>query len=135
MLGDLISAHDLGSELAKQIRDDADAASDTNLKAVNAPANEAWDKASQQTIEAFNELAPQIQVTNPYHPDGRVDPTDVVHALTVYRGAMQTANLLKSHGHKDFDFAAATARAKQELKERLTRACQKTPPQKRGVTL
>jgi hypothetical protein len=129
VLGDLISAHDLGSELAKQIRDDANAGLDAHLKALNAHANEAWDKASQQTIEAFHELAPTIQVTNPYSPDGRVDPHEVTDALKTYRQAMEAANILKAHNTKDFDFPAAAARAKQELKERLTKACQKkTPP-------
>jgi hypothetical protein len=130
VLGDLISAHDLGTELARQIRDDADAASDSSNQAINGPVSDAWDKASQQTIDAFNELAPHIEVTNPYNPDGRVDPADVEYALKIYRGAMQSANLLKAQGRKDFDFDSAAARAKQELKERLTRACQKRAPQK-----
>ncbi|HEX4145626.1 MAG TPA: hypothetical protein VHY91_19125 [Pirellulales bacterium] len=129
VLGDLISFHDLGSELAKQIRDDASAASDSHLKALNAKANEAWDKASQQTIDAFNELAPTVKVTNPYSPDGYVEPKEVADAVESYRQAMQAANSLQAHKARHFDFSAAAARAKQELKERLTNACQKRAPQ------
>jgi len=135
VLGDLISAHDLGSELAKQIRDDANAGLDAHLKALNAHANEAWDKASQQTIEAFHELAPTIQVTNPYSSEGRVDPHEVADALKTYRQAMEAANLLKAHNTKDFDFPAAAARAKQELKDSLTKACQRKAPPPTRPTL
>jgi hypothetical protein len=135
VLGDLISAHDLGSELAKQIRDDANAASDAHQRALNAHANEAWDKASQQTIEAFNELAPTIQVTNQYSPDGLVDPHEVADALKTYCQAMQAANSLKAHDTKDFDFSAAAAQAKQQLKDSLTKACQKRAPRSSGSTL
>jgi hypothetical protein len=134
-LGDVISAHDLGSELAKEIRDDANAASDEHLRALNAPVDEAWDKASQQTIEAFNELVPTIKVTNSYSPEGLVDPHEVADALNTYRQAMQAANSLKANDTKDFDFSAAAAQAKQQLKDSLTKACQKRAPRHSGPTL
>jgi hypothetical protein len=41
---------------------------------------------------------------------------------------MQAANSLKAHKVKDFDFAAAAARAKQQLKDSLTNASQKKAP-------
>lgn len=136
VLGDLISAHDLGSDLAKQIRDDAEAESDAHYRALNAPVAEAWDKASQQTIETFHELAPQIQVTNVYGPNGRVDPHEVADALKDYRQQMQRADLLRVEFGDVFDFDAAASRARQELKQRLTKACQKdAPPDQRPAFL
>ena len=135
VLGDLISAHDLGSDLAKQITDEANAALDANARAINAPVAEAAQKASEQTIKAFCELAPQIQVTNPYGPNGLVDPQDVADALKLYCAAMQQANLLRSRNAPNFDFNVRAARIKQELKERLTRACQKNAPHVPGPAL
>jgi len=131
VLGDLISAHDLGSDLAKEIMDDANASLKATEKAVNDPIAEAWDEASKQTIEAFQELAPKIQVTNEY---GHVEPLDIADALQDYRNKMQQANHLRKT-ITGFDFDAAAAGYKRELKERLTNACQKDAPKKRGPTM
>ena len=128
VLGSLISAHDLGSDLAKQITDEANAAAD--LRVLNADVTEAWKKASEQTIEAFHELTPQIQVTN-VRQSGQgslVNPHEIADALRIYRNAMQRANYFKSNKVKVFDFDAEAARNKQELKESLTTACQKNAP-------
>ncbi len=92
LLGDLVSAHDLGSDLAKQITDEANAAVDAQTAALNAPVTEAWKTASEQAIAAFRELAPRIQVTNKYGPHGLVDPEEIAAALKIYRGRMQQAN-------------------------------------------
>jgi hypothetical protein len=130
VLGDLISAHDLGSDLAKQIVDDANAAADERHRALNAPVRKAWEKANEQTIAAFNELAPQIEVTNVKQSDADilVDPHEVADALRTYRDEMGVANHLRAIKGKAFDFDAAAARNKQELKERLIRASQKNAP-------
>ena len=109
-------------------------ASDEHQKSLNAPANEAWDKASQQTIEAFDELAPQIQVTNPYSPDGRVDPNEVADAQDLPR-CDASGELIEGAQHQGFRLLRCRGRAKQELKDRLTKACQKRAPQAQGPTL
>lgn len=134
LLGDLVSAYDLGSDLARQITDEANAAVDANTAALNAPVTKAWKKASEQTIEAFQELAPQIQVTNVYGPNGLVDPEEVATALKIYRTRMQQANLLKSENAPGFDFDSAATDAKRDFKERLTKAAQKDePPARRSL--
>ena len=135
VLGDLISAHDLGSDLAKQIIDDANAARDETYKTANAPVTEAWHKASEQTVKAFHELAPQIQVTNTYGPSGLVDPHEVSEALKAYRDQMGSANYLKAVKGTGFNFNAAAASAKQELRTRFIDACQKGAPRPSGPTL
>jgi hypothetical protein len=135
VLGDLISAHDLGSDLAKQITDEASAAQDAHTRALNAPVDEAWDHATEQTIAAFRSLAPQIQVTNKYGANGLVDPDEVAEALKIFRGRMQEANVLNAANATGFEFATAVAAAKQELKERLTKACQKNAPRPKGPVL
>jgi hypothetical protein len=48
---------------------------------------------------------------------------------------MQAANSLEAHHTKDFDFSAAAAHAKQQLKDSLTKACQKRAPQSPRPTL
>ncbi|MBI2823391.1 MAG: hypothetical protein HYX69_01730 [Planctomycetia bacterium] len=76
--------------------------------------------------------APQIRATNKYGPNGRVDPHEVRHALRIYREQMGSANYLKTQGPRSFDFGAAAARAKEELRTRLTGASQRHAPQQLG---
>jgi hypothetical protein len=135
VLGDLISAHDLGSDLAKQITDDANEKLSANLRALNEPVADAWREASQQTIQAFNELAPQIEVTNEYGQNGLVDPDEIKDALRIYRSEMQHANYMRNAGAKTFDYAARAAQNKEEFKERLTRACQQNGPRRGGPAM
>ena len=123
------------SPLAKQIADEANAALDATYNEVNTPVAEASQKASEQTIRAFQELAPQIQVTNKYGGNGLVNPTEVVEALKAYRQQMQSLNYLTDAKSKDFDFDASAAWAKQELKERLIKASQKDAPPPTGPVL
>src|SRR5205085_1453973 len=106
---DLISAHDLGSDLAKQIVDDANAAADAHLRALNAPVKEAWEKANEQTIAAFHELAAQIQVTNVRQSakDSLVDPHQVAEALRIFRDEMGSANYLRASRGKGFNYDEA----------------------------
>jgi len=132
VLGDLISAHDLGTDLAKEIANDANAKADAHLKSLNASVNQAHDEANQQTLDAFRELAPQIKVTNsPDYGSGRlVDPQEVTDALTEYRNAMLIANHLRIAKQKGFDYNAAAARNKENLKRALERASQKRAPLK-----
>jgi hypothetical protein len=135
VLGDLISAYDLGSELAKQIRDDADAAAGDAQRKLNEPSRKAWEQADEQTIAAYHEMAPQIRVTNqPQSGDGveLVDPHEIAAALHDYREAMQSANFLRNVHLKGFHFDAAAAHNKQQLRNRLERASQKQGPMRRG---
>jgi hypothetical protein len=122
LLGDLVTAHDLGSELAKQIRDDADAAAGAAQRQLNEPSRRAWEQADKQTIAAYNELAPQIKVTNPAQSadgSGLVDPQEIATALHEYREAMQNAYFKRNVHRKGFDFDAAAAHNKRQLRERL----------------
>lgn len=135
VLGDLISAHDLGSDLAKQIRDEADAAARHGLSELNKPSRDAWEQADAQTIAAYQELAPQIQVTNePGSADGGglVDAGEIAAALRAYREDMQNANLRRNAKIKGFNYNAAAAYHKQQLRKRLERASQKNRPAERG---
>ena len=136
LLGDLISASDLGSDLAKQIRDEADEAAGEAQRQLNEPSRKAWEQADEQTIAAYNDLAPQIQVTNPPRSGngaGLVDPNEIAAALHEYREAMQNANFKRNVGTKGFDFDAASAHNKQQLRWRLERASQKRGPAARGL--
>ncbi len=135
LLGDLIAAHDLGSELSKQIRDDADAAAVEVQHELNEPSRKAWEQADRQTIAAYNELASQIKVTNPPQSgegSGLVDPQEIATALNEYRVAMQNANFRRNVNLKGFDFDAAAAHNKQQLRERLERASQNRSKERRG---
>src|SRR5205085_8779430 len=112
VLGDLISAHDLGSDLAKQITDEANAALAATYKAHYEEVADAWDRANAQTIAAFNDLAPQIKVTNDGYDTGfLVDAEEITDALKVYRGRMQEVNLLE-RTKPGFDSGKAAAQAK-----------------------
>ncbi len=115
VLADLINAHDLGTDLAKQITEDASAKADAHLKSLNASVDQAHQEASQQTLDAFRELAPKIKVTNSaeYGTGRLVDPQEVADALTEYRNGMVIANHLRNARQKDFDYNAAAARNKE----------------------
>jgi hypothetical protein len=135
VLGDLISATDLGSELAKEIRDQADASAGKTLRELNEPSRKAWEQADMQTIATYHELASQIEVTNTPQSDGGqglVDPNEIAGALHEYRQAMQNANFRRNSGLRGFDFEAAAVHNKQQLRRRLERASQKRGPVPRG---
>ncbi|HVT29786.1 MAG TPA: hypothetical protein VHE81_17340, partial [Lacipirellulaceae bacterium] len=108
VLGDLISAHDLGSDMARQIMDDANAAGDERIKEINKPVSDAWQKASEQTADAFKDLAPNIKVTNTYGENGLVNPHEVSDALRKYRDKMYTANYLQAHNVAGHNHATKT---------------------------
>ncbi|MBX3413284.1 MAG: hypothetical protein KF708_11390 [Pirellulales bacterium] len=125
LLGDLIAAHDLGTELAKQITDEANAKVEKAYRDANEPVADAWQKASEQTVEAFKELAAQIEVTNEVETNGRVDAQEIADALNKFRQDMQGANYSQSQGGSQQDFDNAASQAKKALRARLTNACQK----------
>jgi len=132
VLGDLIAAHDFGSELAQQIEDDAKAQADADFQAMNQASRDAWAEATQQMIDAYRELAPSVQVTNQRQSSGDplVDPNDIADALQRYRDAMGSANYLRATKGGSFNYSAAAKKAKQELKDDLTHACQRKAPPK-----
>ncbi len=102
---------------------------------LNEPSRKAWEQADEQTIAAYNELAPQIKVTNPPQSgdgSGLVDPQEIATALHLYREAMHDANFKRNVHVKGFDFDAAAAHNKQQLRRRLERASQKRSPERRG---
>lgn len=66
LLGDLVSAYDLGKEIAQRIEDNAGAALADVMERVNRPVSEARDSAAEHVVENFNELAKSLRVTNPY---------------------------------------------------------------------
>jgi hypothetical protein len=130
VLGSLVSAHDLGTDLAKEITDDANAGAAEHERELNDPVDRSIELANDQTIDAFNELAPQIKVTNQRQSEHEplVDPHEIADALKIYRGKMQQANLLAIEGAPGFDYDAAAARNKRELRQRLQQASQKNAP-------
>ena len=65
VLGDLIAAHDVGSALADDVKKNASDEVERTIARINAPVEEAQRLANEQTVKAYNELAPQIRVTNP----------------------------------------------------------------------
>lgn len=84
---------------------------------------------------AYHELAPQIKVTNPPQSKdgaGLIDPHEIAAALREYREQMQNANYRRNVHLKGFDFEAAAAHNKQELRDRLERASQKRGLARRG---
>lgn len=125
LLGDLIAAHDLGTALAKQITDEANAKVEKAYQDANEPVADAWEKAGHQTVEAFNDLADEIEVTNDIDTNGRVDAQEIADALDAYRQEMQGINHAHSEGGSQRDFDDAASRAKKVLRERLINACQK----------
>jgi len=134
-LGDLISATDLGSDLARQIKDETDEAAGAAQAQRNEPSRRAWEEADEQTVAAYNELAPQIKVTNPPQSGDRgglVDPHEIAAALHEYRQEMQHANFKRNVGINGFDFEAAAAHNRQQLRQRLERASHKRGPAARG---
>lgn len=129
VLGDLIAAHQVGSEIAQWIVDTAKAKSITKQQEMDLQVFKARQKADEQTIAAFQELAPQIDVTNiPSEGRDLVDSGEVAEALAAYRAWMQIANLHKEVETKNFDYEKVAAEAKRRLKERLIHASQKNGP-------
>jgi hypothetical protein len=61
-----------------------------------------------------------------------VDPQEIAAALHEYREAMQNAFFKRNAHIKGFDFDAAAAHSKMQLRQRLERASQKPGPARRG---
>ena len=138
VLGDLISVHDFAKELAQEIETEANEKAEKNLGDINKVVAAAWQKANEQTLEAFLELAVEIQVTATveqtdwngtsvgpvrYH----VDTKAVSDALRIYCAEMQSANRQKAEEVPGFDFDKAAREAKQSLRMRLMKAAQQPP--------
>jgi hypothetical protein len=124
LLGDLISAYDLGSDLAKEITDEAAAMEKAAYDDANGAVREAALLANQQAAEAFEELAKQIQVTNEIGTYGRVNAQKVANALSIYRAQMHGANLARAANAPGLNYEKTAQRAKRALRNRLIRACQ-----------
>ena len=94
----------------------------------------AREQATQQTLDALRDLAPQIQVTNaPESGSGSlVDPQEIADALSTYRNKMISANYLRNVNQNGFNYQAAAARNKQELRRALERASQRRAPSNHG---
>lgn len=132
ILGDLISAHDLGSELAKGIVDDANNSADDTYRKNQGIIDEAWQKASAETIQSYQELSQKITVTNAgSHLPRLVDPHEVADALDSHRNKMQSAIHLELERGGNMISSLARKSAKEELRIRLTKAAQKHAPRKR----
>lgn len=127
VLGDLMAAYDLGSEIADEIRNRAEAKHNEFRTRADAAVDKSWEDATKQTIAAYDELAPYIEVTNDPGENGPVDPEKVAEALAIYRSRMQGANLLKAERAKNFNFEATAGQVKRDLKDRLIKASQKDP--------
>lgn len=128
VLGDLIAVHDLASDLAKQIEDEANAAASEYTRELNESVRKAWEEADEQMLAAFQELAPQIDVTNKREGGYRplVDPAEIAAVLESFRNQMFQANYARLS--KGFDFDAAAKRNFRQLRRRLERASQKNAP-------
>ena len=126
-LGSVITAHDVGTDLAKQITDDAKASVSAHDREINAPVDQAREEANRQTLDAFHELASKIQVTNlPESGTGQlVDPEEVKDALNLYHGRMMEANQLRIEKKAGFDYNAAATENMDDLKRALEHASQK----------
>lgn len=115
VLGEIISAYDLGTELAQEIIDKADAKETKERKLHSNRVKAAWIVARQQTVAAYRELAPSIAVTNP-----TVDDAQIGKVMTVYRNTMQQLNWLQSEQAINYDdYTAGAKRAKDQLKRGL----------------
>lgn len=133
MLGELISAHDLGSDLAKQITDEADASTDAAYRRINERVSESWQRASEEAVRAYDDLSRQIKVTNSGTQLGRlVDPAEVADALRSYRNQMQLILHAELEQGRSKRSRSAATRAKQEFRRRLTEAAQKSRPIPKG---
>jgi hypothetical protein len=130
VLGDLIGAADLASELAGIIVDNANTNLDRTYKEINDPLKEANRRATEQTIQAFKELAPQIKVTNVpiSSDDALVSPEAISEALVGYHNEMSSANYMKHLHGAQFDFDTAAKTIKERLRKRLERASQRPKP-------
>lgn len=129
VLGDLIAAHELGSEIAREIVDRAEAKAKGEQDKHDSLIFAARKEADMQTVEAFREIAPEIEVTNlPSAERDLVNPTEVAEALAAYRARMQIANWHRDVGSKHFDYSAAAAEAKRDLRNRLIKASQQYGP-------
>lgn len=133
LLGDIIGVYDFGSDLAKEITDEATAKMNAHERKINEKVFEAREIATRQTMEAFRELAAEIEVTNEYSgPNGLVDAGEVSEALMAYRNRMLQANWLRSEDGTNFDYEATASDAKRQLKQRLMDASQRNAQPFRG---
>ena len=66
LLGDIVSLYDVVSDLADQIKSDAEREEESHRERVNRTVNQARQAAAEVTRKTFEELAGQLRVTNPY---------------------------------------------------------------------
>jgi hypothetical protein len=66
LLGDIVSLYDVASDLADQIKSDAEREEESHREHVNRTVNQARQAAAEVTLKTFEELAGRLRVTNPY---------------------------------------------------------------------
>jgi hypothetical protein len=136
LLGDLVAAYDVGSDLADQIKSQAEADAEKRLDELNRHAREAQREAARLTADAFRELAGRVRVTNPYFAGGSIQLP-----LAEFYNTVQPLVFLKLEGQSisypedmaDSDRRLVPAfdarlRAAREILERTIRADAEAPP-------
>jgi hypothetical protein len=66
LLGDIVSLYDVASDLAYQIKSDAEREEESHRERVNRTVNQARQAAAEVTLQTFEELAGRLRITNPY---------------------------------------------------------------------
>jgi hypothetical protein len=123
VLGDVIGLVDTFDEIRQETETDTANLLKVSDEAANAPVHAAHELARASTLQVFQELADDIEVTNDY-----LDAENISEAVKLYYEAMQRAYLFK-FATKDFDFKKATAKAKDALKNALIKESKRnTPP-------
>jgi HNH/ENDO VII superfamily nuclease len=70
LLGDIVTAYDVGSDFADEIKADADRKAQGELERINATSHQASRAAAAITAKAFENIAKRVRVTNPYFDAG-----------------------------------------------------------------
>ncbi len=124
VLGDILAAYDLGSELAADIRASGVEQVERAEADANDPVQQAHKAAERATAIAFNEVASQIAFQIPYSPDATDESTmdklvdAIQEPLAEFRGEAYTAYFSQLHGRGESsaDTDARLERAKGKLK-------------------
>ena len=140
LLGDVVAAYDVGSELAAMIVSAAEEKADAAIREANAGVKAAQAAACKAAIEAYSDIAKNLRITSPYI-ESTDDVVDVVkEGLAEFYGEMYPVFARKyqaSDGHKPSDAEIQTRvnNAKNKLRSHLQNNLQQSePPRHKQLT-
>ncbi len=98
LLGDIVTAYDVGSEIAESIEEQSKEALKEAYNDANEPVRQAHRAARQDTVDAFNKIAATLKVTKQFYTTDEIID-DIKEPIAEFYTTMYLIHFRETHGH------------------------------------